>query len=102
MPRRTDISSSLVTGAGLTPSPRRGEGWGEGVRNQSATAGVRPPHPALSRRGEGLSGVLSPGGEGSFGAVPRDQELLADGLEDAVGVSQDIVVPEAENSVAVV
>ena len=40
MPKRADISSILIIGAGLivfgqaqsAPSPRRGEGWGEGVR----------------------------------------------------------------------
>jgi 5-methyltetrahydrofolate--homocysteine methyltransferase len=39
--------------AQTTPSPRRGEGGGEGVLNPSGLTGARPPHPTLSPQGEG-------------------------------------------------
>jgi hypothetical protein len=91
MPRRTDISSILIIGAGPAPSPLRGEGWGEGGLSSRVIAGAEPPHAALSPRGRGL-----------FGAVSGEQEFLADGFEDAVGVPEHVVVPEANHSVAVV
>jgi 5-methyltetrahydrofolate--homocysteine methyltransferase len=39
------------------PSPRRGEGWGEGALNPSQPSSARPPHPTLSQ-GEGNEGAL--------------------------------------------
>jgi hypothetical protein len=43
----------------MTPSPRRGEGWGEGERRRQParqTARFGYPHPTLSQMGEGLEG----------------------------------------------
>lgn len=39
-------------------------------------------------------------GEGVLSAPSRKQQLLADGLKDALGVFQDVVVSEAEDAVA--
>jgi len=36
-----------------TPSPQRGEGWGEGVRRSRTIPDARHPHPTLSLKGEG-------------------------------------------------
>ena len=55
-----------------TPSPRRGEGRGEGVRRT-----------------------------GLFRSVSRDQEFLADCFEHAVGIGEHIIVPEAKDAIAV-
>ncbi|HYD38195.1 MAG TPA: UDP-N-acetylmuramoyl-L-alanine--D-glutamate ligase, partial [Allosphingosinicella sp.] len=38
----------------LSPSPRRGEGWGEGARRPGEPTNAEHPHPALSLQGEGL------------------------------------------------
>src|SRR3954463_8289063 len=46
----------LGEGYGETPSPRRGEGWGEGAPSQKETSDAEPPHPALSPRGKGMDG----------------------------------------------
>lgn len=35
------------------PSPRRGEGWGEGIRPLRKATSAEPPHPALSPQGRG-------------------------------------------------
>jgi len=40
--------------AKLAPSPRRGEGWGEGARAANELSNAVHPHPALSLQGEGL------------------------------------------------
>ncbi len=40
--------------ARLAPSPRRGEGWGEGARGSSELTSAEHPHPTLSLQGEGL------------------------------------------------
>jgi carbamoyl-phosphate synthase small subunit len=45
----------LGQGYGETPSPRRGEGWGEGGLTPSEASTARPPHPTLSPQGEGSS-----------------------------------------------
>jgi len=37
-----------------TPSPQRGEGWGEGALTRRELTNARPPHPTLSPKGEGL------------------------------------------------
>jgi ribonuclease P protein component len=37
-----------------SPSPRRGEGRGEGARHSSALSDSEPPHPTLSPLGRGL------------------------------------------------
>jgi hypothetical protein len=52
-----------------TPSPRRGEGWGEGARRPRTTANARHPHPTLSLEGEGF----------------RAQKLFGISLEGSVG-----------------
>ena len=59
-------------GAAQTPSPWRGEGWGEGALRS-----------------------------GLFGAVPRHQKFLVDRFENAVGVGKHIAVPEAQYPIAV-
>jgi len=38
----------------LTPSPRGGEGRGEGARPPNEPAAAEPPHPTLPAKGEGL------------------------------------------------
>ncbi|MDQ8757693.1 glutamine-hydrolyzing carbamoyl-phosphate synthase small subunit [Sphingosinicella sp. LHD-64] len=50
----------LGEGYASTPSPRRGEGGGEGVRHSSELPDARPPHPTLSPEGEGLQGDTRP------------------------------------------
>src|SRR4051812_45779880 len=92
MPRRTDISSILIIGARLAPSPRRGEGWGEGARRRRLTTDAVHPHPTLSLKGEGID---------LFRPVSRQEQLLSDRFQHAIGVGEDIVVPEAEDPVAV-
>jgi hypothetical protein len=66
MPKRTDISSMLIIGAGaivigqaaeldysgtqdaaITPSPQRGEGWGEGARRLRVISTAAHPRPNL-------------------------------------------------------
>jgi carbamoyl-phosphate synthase small subunit len=42
------------TGYGNAPSPRGGEGWGEGARLPSEATEAEPPHPTLSPLGRGL------------------------------------------------
>ena len=73
----------------LAPSPRRGEGWGEGERGGAERAASRSgyPHPTLSRRERAL-------------VVAGVQEFGSDGFEDAFDVFDDLVVPEAEDCVA--
>jgi hypothetical protein len=79
---------SFLTGPSPSaPSPRRG------LRRQ-----VRSPDGPRSRRngwGEGVrqSGLSRP--------VPRHQQILADRLDDAIGVGQHVVVPEAKNAITV-
>jgi len=52
-----------------TPSPQRGEGWGEGA----PTERPYPPHPALSPLGRGRRGASSP------------FEVMPHGYDDASG-----------------
>jgi UDP-N-acetylmuramoylalanine--D-glutamate ligase len=40
--------------AKLTPSPRGGEGWGEGAQRSQKLSNAEHPHPTLSLQGEGL------------------------------------------------
>jgi biotin synthase len=40
----------------IAPSPRRGEGWGEGAQPPSRPVNAEHPHPTLSLQGEGKSG----------------------------------------------
>ena len=40
-----------------TPSPRRGEGWGEGARRPRIISSAEPPHPTLSPLGRGNDSV---------------------------------------------
>ncbi len=42
------------------PSPRWGEGWGEGVRRSRLIADAEHPHPTLPLQGEGFV-ALFPG-----------------------------------------
>ncbi len=95
MPEPTDIPA---VSNNTPPSPRRGEGWGEGERALARVgaglghiAGVGHPHPTLSLKGEGFRIRL---------AVSRDQQRLPDFLQHPFGVRQHIVVPEADNRVA--
>src|SRR5262245_61615860 len=54
--RRTDSVS--VRRTRWVPSPRRGEGWGEGVRTHRETV---PPHPTPLPMGEGADRVRRAG-----------------------------------------
>jgi hypothetical protein len=74
MPKRTDISSILVIGAGPTPSSRRGEGWGEGTLRWEPS---------------------------SVGSIARYQEIVSYRCEDAIGVGEHVSIPETENAVAI-
>ena len=96
MPCRTDISSILIIGAAVAPSPRRGEGWGEGALTRRVITGAAPPHPALSPTGRGFRKRA-----GLFGAVAGQEEFLPDRLKDSIGVREHIVVPEAQHPIAV-
>ena len=97
MLRRTDSSPIVIQQARPAPSPRRGEGWGEGERARERPRGrmmggaaairVRSPHPTLSRW------------ERALGA--RQAEGAGDLFEDACHVFRHVVVPEAEDRVAV-
>src|SRR5690242_20325919 len=49
---------TMTTRPGATPSPLGGEGWGEGVLSPSDPTSARPPHPALSPKGEGEESAL--------------------------------------------
>jgi len=90
---RTELAPRWVNG-GTIPSPRRGEGGarsasGEGVRQLQEISQVSHPHPTLSLQGEGL---VTP--------VECDKEFLPDRFENAVGVLQDVVVPEPQHAIA--
>jgi hypothetical protein len=56
-----------------TPSPQRGEGWGEGARASQS----EPPHPALSLLGRGRRGASSP-----FDVPPHSYDDRSDGTVD--------------------
>ena len=58
--------------AAQTPSPRRGEGWGEGARHSEL-----------------------------FRAVSRDQQLLTDCFENSVQIGQNVIVPETQNAITI-
>ncbi|MGE5561893.1 MAG: methylmalonyl-CoA mutase [Bacillota bacterium] len=49
---------ALTEAAAKTPSPQRGEGWGEGARQSNELSAAAHPHPALSLEGEGLENNL--------------------------------------------
>ena len=86
MPKRTDISSILIS------SLPRGEGLGMGgtaVMRQRDCSGVVNPSPTPSLEGRGLSGVAG------------EVQFFEDRGEHAVGVLQHVVVPEADDAVAV-
>ncbi len=71
--KRTNISPILIPGAGSTPSPRRGEGWGEGARRSAL-----------------------------LWSVSSEEDLVPDRLQHAVGVGEHVVVPEPQDTVAVI
>ena len=50
-------SPVLVIAAGRAPSPRRGEGWGEGVRPPTPSAAAEPPPPYPSPPGRGAGAI---------------------------------------------
>ena len=75
-----------------SPSPRRGEGWGEGAPR--ILKGRTPSSSAAARL------LLLPAGEKERGATPGVEQFLADGLDHAFSVFQHIIVPEADDSVA--
>ena len=100
MPKRTDISSILVIGAGKPLPDGEGLGWGSEAQPRVSIADVEPPSPALPRRGREkgeLAGrvvfepIVAVGVEGEFFGNPQ---------HDAVGVFQHIVVPESNHTVA--
>jgi hypothetical protein len=95
MPKRTDIKSILIIGAGpFTPSPRRGEGLGEGARRSGLTSNAEPPHPV------GCADSTSPRRGEVNRAVAGHEQLLTDCLQDTLGVLKHIVVPEADHAIA--
>jgi len=63
-----------------SPSPQGGEGWGEGVRRSRRIAARGP-----------LSVVLT---------VPRNSQMLDNRFHNAVDIFHDVVVPKADDSVA--
>jgi alpha-D-ribose 1-methylphosphonate 5-triphosphate synthase subunit PhnI len=68
------LDTALAAG-GASPSPHRGEGWGEGVT--SLSIGREPPHPESAR--ERADSDLSSLGRGEESSVmPRVTDLLAD------------------------
>ena len=94
MPKRTDISSILIIGAGLAPSPRRGEGWGEGVRRLGVISNALRPHPTLPRTGEGL-------GASRCSAVSGDSQMLENRFQNAIEIARHVAVPEPDDGVSV-
>jgi hypothetical protein len=81
MQQRTDFSSSLIIGAGETPSPRLGEGWGEGVRRRRISARV--------------------GSAASASIIVAEGKGPANLLEHAVQIAHHIAVPESYDGIAV-
>ena len=71
-------------GAMDSPSPRRGEGWGEGARRLFIEAPYTLTLPSPSRER----------------VVPRKLELSANHFQHPVSVLQDVVVPEADDAIA--
>ena len=79
----------------ISPSPQRGEGWGEGER---AAASVHPwgpfsddipPHP-----------TLSPAGRGLFCPISACEQFLTNDLQDGLGVREHVSVPESKHPVS--
>ena len=94
MPKRSDISSNR------TNSLPRGEGLGMGgtaVRGQCDFAGLVNPSPT---RWHFVPASLPLEGRG-LRAVAGEVEFFSDRHEHAVGVLQDVVVPEADYPVTV-
>ena len=77
-----------MSGERPNPSPRRGEG---GARSASGE-GAR-----LVRKRRSPSPNPLPAGER---AIPGEQNLLANDFQNAFGVFEDVVVPEAQHAVA--
>ena len=92
-----------VKGEIITPSPRRGEGWGEGARSSRKLTGIRHPHPTSVAAGR------SPGPlqdqphslQGGGLLVRRDVQLSLDSLQDASEVFDHVIVPKTNDPVAV-
>src|SRR6187402_3187321 len=78
----------MADGAHPAPSPRRGEGWGEGGRRVSAASDLAfgHPQPTLSLKGEGLRARVEQGGAGL--------------LQNALEVVNYVIVPEAHDNEA--
>ena len=96
MPKRTDISSSLVIGA-AKPLPGGEElGWGSEAVRPRVDAGVEPPSPTLPQWGRGLRRVVFE----PVVAIGVEGEFFGDPLNNAVGVLQHFVVPETDHLVA--
>ena len=56
----TKISAERIAAiATHSPSPRGGEGWGEGALTSGFPSTAEPPHPALSPPGRGLFGAVA-------------------------------------------
>ncbi len=66
---------SFAFGTTRTPSPRRGEGWGEGAPALRNSLDVMP-------------------------TVGAEQNFLADHFQDAIEIAGDICIPEADDAVA--
>ncbi|MFC7498177.1 glycine--tRNA ligase subunit beta [Enterovirga sp. GCM10030262] len=68
-PEGTDLlagykrAANILRKEGFSPSPRRGEGRGEGVLTPSEPSDAEPPHPTLSPKGEGKELSYTPESE---------------------------------------
>jgi glycyl-tRNA synthetase beta chain len=65
-----------------SPSPRGGEGWGEGARPSSEPADAEHPHPALSLKGEG-EGEEGERGHGLSYTPEKEEAALIAALDAA-------------------
>ena len=71
-------------GAMDSPSPRRGEGWGEGARRLFIKTPYTLTLPSPSRER----------------VIACQQNLMADRFQDALGVLEHVVVPDADDAIA--
>lgn len=96
MPRRTDISSILIIGAGCPPSPPSGgEGRGEGGVGDGSGARRTPPSPY--RRFAPAFPLPLKGARGGFGILAQGHQDCSD---HAIEIAHDLAVGEAQDAVA--
>lgn len=106
MPKRTDISSILIIGAGRarTPSPPRGEGRGEGeMAAVEYSTGAAHPHPTSPRQ-PSCQGFVSFSLEGedfsSREKVSGETDFAVDRFQNTFDIRQDFMVPETDDAIA--